>query len=79
MEKLKPCPFCGGKKLKEKFEPIIPEYHEYIFSITCVKCNAFIMRSMTNFDKSEQTIKRILKKQVETLWNTRNGENNEKL
>lgn len=37
MEKLKPCPFCGGEAF---ITPIITNYYEPRFTVFCKECNA---------------------------------------
>ena len=41
MEELKPCPFCGSKKLRlEKKKVVYKGQKAYIASIRCNRCNA---------------------------------------
>ena len=56
IEKLKPCPFCGGKAIlyKQRASTLFSETH----TIGCSKCG------ISTFEKRT-------KKQVITLWNRR--------
>lgn len=65
MEKLKPCPFCGGEPI-EKFDSVDDTFEDYFFSITCKKCRVFIVRTMFNY-YGKDDVERKLKEQVETL------------
>lgn len=78
MTKLKPCPFCGGEP-STSFGSVPMSFSGYYYSIFCEKCGIEVEKRIDAFMIGKERAKEQLEKQVETLWNTRNGGNNEKL
>lgn len=76
MTKLKPCPFCGGEP-STSFGSVPLSFSGYYYSISCKKCGVKLKREIDAFTIGEKEAKKQLKKQVEILWNRRNGGNND--
>lgn len=74
--KLKPCPFCGGEP-KTSFGSVPMSFSGYYYSIYCENCDISLEKRMDGFKIGMEKAKERLKQQVETLWNTRKGVNNE--
>lgn len=78
MTKLKPCPFCGGEPITS-FGRVPLSFSGYYYSIFCKKCGIELEKTIDAFRIGEEEAKKQLEKQVKTLWNRRNGGENEKL
>lgn len=61
--KLKPCPFCGNKKVR--VEAINPDYEEDGFAIYCNSCGA------TGPNACDSESFKIDKEEAEKAWNNR--------
>lgn len=76
MDKLKPCPWCGGRAEAEVYEPCddYPGNAVYRFdaSVDCTKCRATHPPISGRYKTKQEAIEKAVNK-----WNKRNGDNDE--
>ena len=75
MTELKPCPFCGGIKLKfsdkSSYYGILGEYGSACISMTCEKCKLYMYEHTNSIRNYDKKLEKLINK-----WNRRANDEN---
>ena len=67
MERLKPCPFCGGQAKIQKIMETDPPVHFYDWVVSCTSCYATMQMAADNYYGREY----YTEEEVVEQWNRR--------